>query len=360
MSFARTRAVADAVMMEGYTLYPYRPSAPKNRYRWTFGVLAPRAWSEAGGCEAWWLEAQLLVAGDPTSITGQLRFFEIARRESDGWDEGIERVVEFEVPGHYGELTFQFNSLHGRVLMRRELIEPGLSRVCLRVENVTPLKDITAPRERAITAAFAATHLLLAVEEGKFLSAIDPPSWARAAAASCESTRTYPVLVEDGVLAAPFILYDHPIIAPESAGDMCDACEIDELLLLRARTLTDAEKREVIATGGRAAEILARAEAMTAEQLARLHGAEREVRAGGEMVPKRLALGSKVVLRKPHRMTDAQDLLFVGHRATIAEIKEDVDGTIFYGVTVDDDPATELHDWYGRYRYYRGDEVDPL
>ena len=34
-------AVADAVLYEGYVLYPYRASAPKNQVRWQFGVLAP-------------------------------------------------------------------------------------------------------------------------------------------------------------------------------------------------------------------------------------------------------------------------------------------------------------------------------
>ncbi len=39
MNFAAARAVADAVMYEGYILYPYRASAPKNRSRWQFGVV---------------------------------------------------------------------------------------------------------------------------------------------------------------------------------------------------------------------------------------------------------------------------------------------------------------------------------
>ena len=39
--FAVARAVADAVLYEGYVLYPYRASARKNQMRWQFGVLAP-------------------------------------------------------------------------------------------------------------------------------------------------------------------------------------------------------------------------------------------------------------------------------------------------------------------------------
>ena len=35
------RKVADAVLYEGYVLYPYRRSAQKNRTRFQFGVLMP-------------------------------------------------------------------------------------------------------------------------------------------------------------------------------------------------------------------------------------------------------------------------------------------------------------------------------
>src|SRR5258706_9775913 len=43
------RAVADAILYEGYLLYPYRRSAGKNRIRWQFGVLAPPGWARAHG-----------------------------------------------------------------------------------------------------------------------------------------------------------------------------------------------------------------------------------------------------------------------------------------------------------------------
>jgi hypothetical protein len=375
MKLDRASAIADAVMMEGYALYPYRASAPKNRYRWTFGVLAPRAWSEAGGCEPWWLEAQVLVAGAPERIAGQLRFFQIERR-ADRWDEGIVRTVDFEVPAHEGVEAFSLPAaasperercaLAGRIAMRREPVaaDRPLVRVAIRVENTTPWHDTGAPRDRAIASAFASTHLLIGVTGGELVSATDPPAYAMAAAAACTSVRTYPVLVgspgsHDLVLSAPFIMYDHPQLAPESTGDLCDATEIDELLLLRTRSLTDHEKREARATDPRAAQIIDRADALPHAALDRLHGTSRDI-AAGEMVPRpgRPGVGSKVVLRTPTRRSDAQDLLYAGHTATVVDIKQDVDGTVFFAVTIDDDPAAELHDWYGRYHYYRSDEVE--
>src|SRR5262249_26475808 len=153
----------------------------------------------------------------------------------------------------------------GQVTARRELIdrELGLERITIRVENTTPWTDLDAPREQAIGHALASTHLIVGADGGELLSAIDPPAWAAAAAAGCTNTRTYPVLVgTDLVLCAPFILYDHPQLAPESAGDLCDATEIDELLVLRTRTLTDDEKREARATSPRTAAIVDRAEAL--------------------------------------------------------------------------------------------------
>ena len=71
---------------------------------------------------------------------------------------------------------------------------------------------------------------------------------------------------------APIILPDYPQVAPESPGDFFDGCEIDQLLVLNILGLSDAEKREVRAGDPRAREILERTEAMTREQIMRLHG----------------------------------------------------------------------------------------
>ena len=44
--------IVNAVLYEGYMLYPYRPSAVKNRQRWNFGVLYPESYSAAQGASA--------------------------------------------------------------------------------------------------------------------------------------------------------------------------------------------------------------------------------------------------------------------------------------------------------------------
>ena len=56
--------IANAVLYEGYMLYPYRPSSVKNRQRWTFGGLYPRPWSAAqGGGDAWAMQTECLATG---------------------------------------------------------------------------------------------------------------------------------------------------------------------------------------------------------------------------------------------------------------------------------------------------------
>ena len=129
--------------------------------------------------------------------------------------------------------------------------------------------------------SLVAVHTLLAVEDGVFVSLLDPPAYAVGAVAGCRSDGTFPVLVgragaTDVVLSSPIILYDHPAVAPESAGDIFDATEIDEILALRVLTLTDDEKAEARGTDPRAAAIVDRCDAMDPAAFAGLHGTMRE------------------------------------------------------------------------------------
>jgi hypothetical protein len=112
---------------------------------------------------------------------------------------------------------------------------------------------------------------------------MDPPEAFRHAAEGCRNIGAWPVLIgaegeRDCMLCAPIVLYDYPEIAPESAGDLFDGTEIDELLTLRILTLTDEEKDEMRAGDARAREILERSEALPSEQLMKMHGAVRDLK----------------------------------------------------------------------------------
>ena len=62
--------VANAILYEGYLLFPYTASSRKNRVRWQFGVVVPRAYLAAGTGDAHRFLNQtdknvlLLVVGD--------------------------------------------------------------------------------------------------------------------------------------------------------------------------------------------------------------------------------------------------------------------------------------------------------
>jgi hypothetical protein len=435
VSFDEARAVADAVLFEGYALYPYRASAPKNQLRWQFGVLAPRGWSEAGGGDPWWQETECLI--EPTTgamrVEGRLRFLHLRRREPATertadqppapavvpWDEGEKQEIDFSLAhdphaaiggggGEDGTITRSFElpgaaDQEGTVIRRRWplagvvrlSIDPAradhpLVRLRVRVENLATGVPPGAPREQALRASLLGTHVLLSVAGGAFVSLLDPPDWAAAAAAGCRSTRTYPVLAgppgrRDLVISAPLILYDHPAVAPESPGDLFDATEIDEILTLRILTLTDAEKSEMRATDPRLAALLDSVERLGPAEMARLHGATRELHPVSaassrqepatpappsseepaaptsiEIAGHTIQKGSRVRLRPGARRTDAQDMFLAGMTATVEEVMRDVDDHDCLAVSIDDDPATEVLRWHGRFHYFYPDEVEPL
>ena len=74
--------IAEAVLYEGYMLYPYRPSSVKNQQRWNFGVLCPPSYCEQQrGTERDFMQTEVLVIGDSgVKITIKIRFLQIIRR----------------------------------------------------------------------------------------------------------------------------------------------------------------------------------------------------------------------------------------------------------------------------------------
>jgi hypothetical protein len=295
MILDRARAVADAVLFEGYLLYPYRASALKNQMRWQFGVLAPRT---AECSEPWYARTECLVEADADVTIGiHVRFLQLRSRLSgDTWDEGAVREVTdsvrldgigeacdipFEIPGGEqadDETTFRAWALSGVIRLDTQRIEEchRLRRVGITVENHTPWDQApSAPRDEMLRHSLISTHTLLAVQGGTFVSLLDPPAWARPAVDACRNEHTWPVLIDeadDVLLSAPIILYDYPAVAAESPGNLFDATEIDEILTLRTMTLTDQEKDEARATDPRAAAIIDRTENLSNEALERMHG----------------------------------------------------------------------------------------
>jgi hydrogenase maturation protease len=151
----------------------------------------------------------------------------------------------------------------------------------VRIENRVSLDDGNLlNRDEALMRSLVSTHTILEVDRGEFVSLLDPPEAERALAAGCQNIGAWPVLVgeigqKDTILSSPIILYDYPQVAPESPGDLFDSTEIDEILILRILTLTDAEKQAAAAVDERVRALLYRNESLAMDQLRGLHGAVR-------------------------------------------------------------------------------------
>jgi hypothetical protein len=393
VSFETAQNVADAVLFEGYLLYPYRASSQKNQLRWQFGVLMPPGYPEEPSS----VQTECLVeAGDGPTLRVRLRCLQV--NATDGIDEGIPREADFSVALAAAEQEFSFafdDTVSGVLRVAAERLEGpyGVLKLRVNVANTTSRHAELATREEALRHALVATHILLGVNDGAFISMIDPPEWAKPAVQSCVNERTWPVLVgepgqRDVMLSAPIILYDYPRIAPESQGDLFDATEIDEILTLRTMALTDDEKREARETDPRAAALVDRIDNMPGELLERLHGAVRYVRqassARGEERPsvpwwdpgadttvspdtdalliqgQSVSKGSRVKLTPGARRADAHDMFLAGRIATVEGVLVDVDGDRYLAVTLADDPGADLYAAHGRYLYFRPDEVEPV
>ena len=346
MSRSHVERVADAVLYEGYMLYPYRPSSVKNRQRWTFGGVYPRAYAESqSGADAWEARTECLLAAPPdATLTVRVRFLHLLERQPGeltppltawpasgepsfrpipllqigdrsypAWQEATEREERIEglsparlpeqpivlplriaagrtlqpLAGPDGTLVGVLTRVHERIDGEIEVaargLEPDLFRVTVSVRNESALDKAASDRESALRHTLISTHVILHVAGGAFVSLLDPPPRWRDDAAACRNVGLWPVLAgEEGgdetVLASPIILYDHPEVAPESPGDLFDATEIDEILTLRILTLTEDEKREMIAADDRAQAMLERTEALANDQLLGLHGVMREIR----------------------------------------------------------------------------------
>ncbi|MCA2240117.1 hypothetical protein JF737_19840 [Mycobacterium avium] len=431
----RARAVADAVLYEGYLLYPYRASSRKNQSRWQFGVLGPQGATDAGIGEDDTLAAEVLVRsmGVP-SLSGVVRFLQLQHRAAErdlggdhfervdelttgatswlSWDEAVEREIaidrfpvaslprtlDISVPAGIdietldgGRLVRSRRALHGQLHISAER-DGDLVRLSFEVRNTArPAAD----KDEAIASSLIGTHLLVEVTDGQFVSLLEPDDSAAAAVARCTQHRCFPVLTGppgnlDLVLVSPIILYDHPEIAEQSKGALYDSTEIDEILTLRIMTMTDEEKAQARATDPLAARIIDRCDSMSPEAMLDLHGVLRNPHAAADepgLIPEipadvewwdpladnavrpeldavlvngtRVARGSRVRLR-PSRRADAQDLFYANKIARVTSVHEDVDGGQHVGVVLEDDPAADLHDWYGRYLYFAPDEVEPL
>jgi hypothetical protein len=295
------RQIANAVLYEGYVLWPYTRSALKNQQRFTFGGVYPQGWPEDRS--EFLTECLLEDAAEPR-VEVRVRFLQLVRRrlrDASGqpvdelavgeqrhlaWEEAVEREIAVALDPPYG----------GEQQQRGD-----------RAAVTAPIAIPAAEEEELLSAPDGEPGGAIVRSWGELRGAVEasaepvgermwrvrvgvenrarwegePRAELRQAAAGCRNEGAWPVLVgEPGdrstVLASPIILEDYPRVAPESPGDLFDGGEIDQLLVLNILSLTDEEKAEMRDSDPRAREILERTEALSDEELIRLHGAIRE------------------------------------------------------------------------------------
>lgn len=338
MTVNHVEQIADAILYEGYNLYPYRAAALKNQQRWLFGVLYPEPYcARQAGSDDWRMRTECLVSESVQNVVAvnvrflhlvDQRVFEVVDQTTpaavptfrpvaslqvgqDGhytWQQAVERSVAvtlrlqesaagqqaFSFPATnetialnndrdqlVGQLVRDQQAVQGIVEIAVERCDRETFKVRVTIENQTRLaSDECDHREHALLRSLVSTHTILTVEGGEFVSLLDPPDNLRESAEACRNAGTWPVLAgEPGsrkmMLSSPIILPDYPRIAPESLGDLFDGTEIDELLLLRIQTLTDKEQREMAGVDERTRQILERTQTLDRNQVLKLHGTMR-------------------------------------------------------------------------------------
>ena len=454
MNLDVARLAADAVLYEGYLLYPYRASSSKNHARWQFGVLGPPDAELRGVGEASGMRTQFLIdsRADDAHLVVHLRFLQLQRRQlrgADGievpkisvdddrllsWDEAVEQEVTFtlsltdladgvirsaQIEGgdDVVELRDASGTNVGSVVRRRWPLAARLDASSRPVDGSLKLElgvrnvctDDVDTKDEATRRSFLGSHVIVEAHGTEFVSLLDPPASAAAAARTCVQDRCWPVLSglpgdTDLLLGLPIILYDYPEIAAESPGALFDATEIDEILTLRVLTMTEAEKAEARATDPLAREIIDRCDDMSPEILQQMHGALRSPRGEAPTALPAIAWPELTDLRDveapsfdtaapwwdpatdaavdpdrdavvidglsvsrgslvrvhPQRRADAQDVFFADQVARVTAVLSDVDGSTHVALVLVDDPASELHEEAGRYFYFAPDELEPL
>ena len=327
--------IADAVLYEGYVLWPYSRSATKNQRRWTFGGVYPEAHSERASrrpvpdadrvpdrgrrrVHAWTCACGSCTWSRAASRARASAGFEPVEELTVGdehhvaWDEATEREVRLPAtslgsarvraapsrstcrparasrsaarrrPDRLaGALLRSWRALRGSGRRRRRAARPGRPPPD-RAHRQHQRPSTATTAQEALRQTFCSAHTILHARGRRVPVAHGSARGAaRRGAPSARNTGTWPVLVgaegeRHTVLSSPIILPDYPQVAPESPGDMFDAAEIDQLLRLSILSMTEDEKREMRASDPKTRAILERTESLTQEELMRLHGTVRE------------------------------------------------------------------------------------
>jgi hydrogenase maturation protease len=276
MTYSPLDEIVNAVLYEGYILYPYRPTSKKNqRERFTFGRVYPEAYSlSQNGAEPYLIQTECLaaLAGSEATIQVSVRFLQPTARDVgiveqslepgnqadarirvvpelrtdngfyQSWLEAVERRIEVPllkldpVQTSRQSIDFHFPSacemepivqderevgvikrrrakLKGSIELTVQPQGPSLFRVTARILNRTELPQKHGNEtEDLLLRTFASTHTVLNIQGGEFVSLMDPAPEHKSAANACNNVGTWPVLVGDEAGHARDTILSSPII----------------------------------------------------------------------------------------------------------------------------------------------------
>ncbi len=267
--------VVNAVLYEGYILYPYRASSKKNRERFTFGRVYPEVYSVAQhGAEPCSMQTECLVRNESKDalINISVRFLHPMAREvgilpapleempAEGpsnfevvpdyrvgeqlyqtWQEVTERRVEvpafplreawqvaheFDFPGTRtvepirgddgkisAVLVRRQDAIEGVVEVAAQPVDDAVFKITVRILNRTRISPNELEQQSAIIMrTFTSTHTILHAQGGEWLSLTDPPPAYAEATAACKNIGTWPVLVGEEKKSERDAMLSSPII----------------------------------------------------------------------------------------------------------------------------------------------------
>ena len=148
--------IANAVLYEGYMLYPYRPSSVKNRQRWNFGVVYPKTGDEMqSGSDNSYMQTECLAKGSSsTGLSVKVRFLQAVARTIAELESPVDEIPPGDRNGR--ELKFHIvPSLQAgsqvyqtwQELTEREIILPTVSFVDSGSAHSTEVLTIAGGRE---------------------------------------------------------------------------------------------------------------------------------------------------------------------------------------------------------------------
>ena len=328
-TFERAEKITDALVYEGLTLSPTRPTNVQLSQLWKLGGLYPQAYRGVReGSDACYIQTECLVLGNPhTQLNLRLHFLHLVQHNLGEFtdDPSVEyRPVESLRVGdkvHYAthqvlkrvcdhtnlpltlpvqSFAFSFPAFSttetlqepsgktvGVVIRRHEALagiikivtkclEDDLYLVTVQVRNRTPLSAEPRTRADAVMNAFLATQTMLHLTGGEFISANDPPAEYRPMTMLCENIRTHPVLTgnpgdHDLMLSLPILLPDYPSMTP--ATSLPQETQVDQTLGLRPTPATRPQKFEVRYSDERASFNAEGTDSLSPQIFRRLHSA---------------------------------------------------------------------------------------